>query len=132
MARMNWTKVNQQAAMQRYGWEALESYGSTADYPDRFKSKKRPPRRSKAETHKFGQKDWMRSDAGRSLQAYVGSRGYRTSTLEGSTDLIRTAAAMFDLPCAPNLEEMVDAVAALSPAQRRERAEAFMAGHDDD
>lgn len=132
MAKMNWRKVNQQAAMQRYGWEALESYGSVADYPDLFKSKKRPARRSKAERLKSAQKDWMRSDAGPRLQAYVGSRGFPTSSLACSTDLIRTAAAMFGLPCAPNLDEMVDAVAALSPAQRRERAEAFMAGRDDD
>src|SRR5918911_363565 len=128
MAKMNWTKVNQQAAMTRYGWEALGESDSSKDYPGRFRSKQRQPHLSKAESRKFAQKDWMCSEAGRRLQAFVGSRGYRTSALACSTDLILVAAAMFDIPPVWDLEEMVNAVAALSPEERRERAEAFMAG----
>ena len=128
MAKMNWTKVNQQAVMKRYGWEALEGSGSARDYPDRFRPKQRQSRLPKAESRKFAQKDWMCSEAGRRLQAFVGSRGYRTSTLACSTELILAAAAMFDIPPVWDLEGMVNAVAALSPEERRERAEAFMAG----
>jgi hypothetical protein len=82
------------------------------------------PKRSRRS--KSNRKDWSYSQDGIRLQAFIGSRGYATSTIHDTDELIETAALMFGVPIVRDLATMVIAVADLSLSERRERAQDFI------
>jgi hypothetical protein len=75
----------------------------------------------------WASKPWCRAAAGRSLDGFVGSRGYRTSTIQDEAGLIQIAAKMFQIPPARDVETMAAAVGAIPKKERRQRATEFMA-----
>lgn len=68
-------------------------------------------------------KPWQYEFGGRRLEAFLGSRGMRTSELSSTDELIQTAAHVFEIPAQSTCQKMVDAIAALPMARRRELAE---------
>lgn len=67
-------------------------------------------------------KPWLLEDGGNRLDAFLGSRGMRTSEIKTTADLIAMAAKVFEIRAAPNCLEMADAIAGLTLKQRRRLA----------
>lgn len=71
-----------------------------------------------------GKKPWLYEDGGRRLEAFLGSRGMKTSLIRDTDELIQTAAGVFEIPPARNCLAMADAIAALPKGVRRKKARA--------
>ena len=67
-------------------------------------------------------KPWLLEEGGNRLEAFLGSRGMRTSEIKTTADLIGMAAKVFELPASPTCLEMADKIAGLSLKQRRRLA----------
>lgn len=67
-------------------------------------------------------KPWLTEDRGVELEAYLGSRGYRTSSLATSEELIAETARVFEIEAATNVTEMAARVDALGKRERGQRA----------
>lgn len=71
-------------------------------------------------------KPWLLEDGGNRLEAFLGSRGMRTSEIKTVPDLIAMAAKVFEVPELSTCLEMADSIAALSLKQRRRLAKRNM------
>lgn len=67
-------------------------------------------------------KPWLLEDGGNRLDAFLGSRGMRTSEIKTTADLIAMAAKVFEIPASETCLEMADAIAGLTLKQRRRLA----------
>jgi hypothetical protein len=67
-------------------------------------------------------KPWILENGGRQLEAFLGSRGMKTSDIRTSEELIQTAAGVFEIPMQTTCEKMAESIAALPKAARRAMA----------
>lgn len=68
-------------------------------------------------------KPWIDETGGRQLEAFLGSRGMRTSEIFTTEELIQTAATVFEIPMETTCQQMAVAIARIPQAQRRVLAE---------
>ncbi len=67
-------------------------------------------------------KPWSNIEGGKSLEAFLGAYGYRTSEIETSEDLVMEAARVYEIPPVFDVSAMAAAVKAIPAARRRELA----------
>lgn len=67
-------------------------------------------------------KPWIHEEGGRRLEAFLGSRGMRTSEIATTDELLQTAADVFEIPAEATCGEMADVIAALPKKQRQRLA----------
>jgi hypothetical protein len=67
-------------------------------------------------------KPWLLEDGGPRLDAFLGSRGMRTSELKTTANIIEMAAKVFEIPTRGTCLEMADAIAGMSLKERRRLA----------
>jgi hypothetical protein len=60
------------------------------------------------------------------LAGFIGSRGVQVSSIPDEAGLIAVTSEMFELPATEDIEAMVEAVAALTRAERGRRASAYV------
>jgi hypothetical protein len=70
----------------------------------------------------MGKKPWSDVDGGKSLEAFLGAFGYRTSEIETSEDLVMEAARVFEIEPIFDVTAMAAAVKAIRGLRRRELA----------
>lgn len=67
-------------------------------------------------------KPWLTENGGRQLEAFLGSRGMRTSEILTTEELIQTAAGVFEIPMEATCQKMAEVIAGLSKRDRRIKA----------
>jgi hypothetical protein len=70
----------------------------------------------------MGKKPWSDIDGGKSLEAFPGAFGYRTSEIETSEDLLKEAARVFEIEPNFDVTAMAAAVKSIPRTRRRELA----------